>query len=146
MLGMLLGAAVVIIVGFGVSRRLGLFVVQGNSMAPVLREGDWVLAGRSSRRRRARTGDVVIYTREGAPPVLIKRVLAEPGEVLPAEISVTESRLPAGRYFLESDNPANAQASRGIGPVEGDQIWGKALAVVWPWRRWGRVRRGDRRC
>ena len=116
--------------------RVSLVRVEGESMLPTLQPGDLVLCQRYQKGRSPRTGELVTVRRESFPPLIVKRVLASPGEALPAEISEEESRLPPGRYFLVADNSAQSHSPRWIGPVETVDIQAQAWLVIWPWRRW----------
>ena len=100
-------------------RVLGLryLAVVGDSMAPTLQAGDWVLARRSSR---SRVGDVVVLTDPRFPErLLVKRV---------AEVR------PTGCFVL-GDAPDASTDSRHFGPVH--TVFGP---VLWRIRPWGRVR------
>lgn len=103
--------------------RLTRYAVSGPSMAPALRDGDWVVVDRAAyRRRRPRPGEVVIVTdpRDRARE-LIKR-LTRVGD--------------DGRWWVEGDNPAASTDSRSFGPVEESAIAGRVLARYWPTPRW----------
>lgn len=97
---------------------LGLryLAVVGDSMAPTLRAGDWVLARRSSR---VRVGEVVVLTDPRSPTLLVKRV----AEVRP------------NGYYVLGDSPDASTDSRHFGAVRA--VFGP---VVWRVRPWGRVR------
>jgi nickel-type superoxide dismutase maturation protease len=90
-------------------------LVTGDSMAPTLRDGDWVLARRASV---ARVGEIVLARRGGDPMLLVKRVAA---------------LTPAG-YWLTGDNPAASTDSRHFGAVP--NVVG---VLFWRVRPWGRV-------
>jgi nickel-type superoxide dismutase maturation protease len=90
-------------------------LVTGDSMAPALRDGDWVLARVAGA---AAVGQVVVARRPGDPMLLVKRVV----EVTP------------GGYWLVGDNPAASTDSRHFGPVP--QVLAR---VIWRVRPWGPV-------
>lgn len=82
--------------------------VQGDSMAPALREGQLVV-GRSTRELKA--GDVVIVSHHGLEK--IKRIEKQQGDLI----------------YLLGDNPAASTDSRAFGWVQAKTIIAK---VVWP--------------
>lgn len=114
--------------------RWMLVDVEGPSMEPALSGGDEVLAKRA---RRAETGQIVVVTAPdpalgwaeppkpsrfgGRPkgPYWVKRVAAAPGERMPG----SEEPVPAGHYFLLSDNPAG-EDSRRHGPCPAEALLG----------------------
>jgi len=120
-------------------RRLSVVRVEGESMRPTFLPGEVVLCWDYGRRRPA-AGELVIVRREAFPPLLVKRVLAAPGELLPEAVDFTRPALPEERYFLVADNAASALPKRWIGPVEQKDIEARVLCVLWPWRRWRRPR------
>lgn len=140
------------------------FRVEGDSMAPTLRAGEWVLAlppgfpwgG-------LRRGDVVVL-RQPEPPWgwIVKRLAGMPGEEmvqdgprlyaddrLLAELPPTATPPPGAprrewwngpdEYFVLGDNPAHSRDSRAFGPVGGERILGRVRLRVWPPGAWGRV-------
>jgi len=104
--------------------------VEGESMAPALLPGDWVVAVRP---RRIRRGDVVVLEDPRTPGFeLVKRVLGLPGDRL--EVTGTWEAgdvagvvLGADEYWVEGDAPERSTDSRTFGPVRRDRIRG----VVW---------------
>ncbi|HEU5127572.1 MAG TPA: S24/S26 family peptidase [Glycomyces sp.] len=113
-------------------RRWVLVKVEGASMEPALHDGDEVLAKRT---RRIETGQVVVAAapdpalgwaeprkaRLGRPGGAwwVKRVAAGPGEPAPG----SGGAVPAGHYFLLSDNPAG-EDSRRHGPCPAEAVAG----------------------
>lgn len=89
--------------------------VAGHSMAPTLREGDWLLYVRLGRAPRA--GDVVVARDPREPERwLIKRVRGVEGDAI----------------SLAGDVPGHD-----AGPVRRDAIMGRAVLRYWPLRRVG---------
>ncbi|HEX2145954.1 MAG TPA: S24/S26 family peptidase [Glycomyces sp.] len=108
-------------------RRWALVKVEGASMEPTLREGMEVLAKRT---RRIATGDVVVVAapdpqlgwaeaKRAKAPWWVKRVAAGPGEPMPG----SDEPVPAGHYFLLSDNPVGDD-SRRHGPCPAQSVFG----------------------
>jgi nickel-type superoxide dismutase maturation protease len=103
------------------SRRAGAFRVEvsGDSMAPTLLPGDWLVVVPS---RRIRRGDVVVLRHPVRSMELVKRVAALPGE---------EGQGPA-EYLVVGDNPIRSTDGRAFGAVSRDAIAGVALFRYWP--------------
>lgn len=111
-------------------RRWVLVKVEGASMEPTLHDGHEVLAKRS---RRIATGDIVVAAapdprlgwaeaRRAKAPWWIKRVAAGPGDPMPG----SGDPVPAGHYFLLSDNPAG-EDSRRHGPCPAAAVFGPVI-------------------
>jgi signal peptidase I len=99
--------------------------VQGRSMSPSLRPGDWALA---VRRRRIRRGDVVVVEHPERPGFeMVKRVA-----LLPDELAPDGSILGLEEYWVEGDDPANSTDSREFGPVHREGIKATVRLVYWP--------------
>lgn len=136
--------------------------VDGESMEPTLKNGDRVLItkGYDTPRR----GDVVSFrvTIRGEPDVLIKRVVAVPGdtveilgdrafvngEVSPydagtlvgsQEFHIEPFTVPEGMVYVLGDNRAVSLDSRFIGPVLIGSIRGAVTWVFAPVTRFGRI-------
>lgn len=88
-------------------RRRWAFVVEGDSMAPTLREGDVVLVERCST---VKIGEIVIARHPYKQSV---KVLKRIGEINAS-----------GDYILVGDNPAASTDSRTFGPIRRSQIIG----------------------
>jgi len=99
-----------------VSKRYATVLVEGTSMHPTYRAGDWLMAKWSSFKRSLRVGSVVVIEREEQPGIFyIKRI---------SEIS------PDGnRYFLLADN-SDGNDSRTWGWLPADSIKAKILFRV----------------
>jgi signal peptidase I len=112
--------------------------------------GPFTLASRSIGR-----GDVVAFERGQGDErkILLKRVIALPGETvtlrggsvivnglplreeydpLPDGSTMAAVTVPAGTYFVLGDNRGESSDSRSFGPVNGSQVTGKALVIIWP--------------
>ncbi|MBI4261583.1 MAG: S26 family signal peptidase [Actinobacteria bacterium] len=109
-------------------------VVEGDSMAPALLAGEWVLAVRT-RPDLIRPGQVVVARPPSRPGLeVVKRVAAGPGELAP-----NGAVLGPGEWFLLGDQKERSTDSRHFGPVPAPAIAGRVVAVRGPsgWRRPG---------
>ncbi len=102
------------------ARRTVRYAVSGDSMAPTLAAGDWVLARRVST---VRPGEIVVVERPDRPGLeIIKRVVAVeadgPGEAM--------------RARLAGDNPLASTDSRDFGPVPVETVVGVVWLRYWP--------------
>jgi signal peptidase I len=145
---------------------LAHFVVEGSSMATTLTSGDRVFVNKLSYRfGDPSRGDVVVLheIRGTNERDLIKRVIALPGEEI--EIRSCEVRIdgrlliepyldptvvtpgncggdfgplmiPEGSVFVMGDNRPGSQDSRALGPIDDDDIVGRAFVVFWPRADW----------
>ena len=98
------------------SKRYATVLVEGTSMLPTYKAGDWLMAKWHRFQRSLRVGSVVVIEREEQPGIFyIKRI---------SEIS------PDGhRYFLLADNP-DGNDSRTWGWLPADSIKAKILFRV----------------
>lgn len=132
---------------------LQLYVIPSSSMTPTLLPGDRVVATRYWFGRSPTAGDVVVFRSPADGSLLVKRVVAVPGDfvdsrggrlrvggyTLPepyvaaaaATGSIQPQVIPQGRYFVLGDNRAEAVDSRAWGPVPGELIVGRARCVLW---------------
>lgn len=87
-----------------------IFLIEGDSMAPALEDGDYVFI---NPRAKLRVGDIALARHPFKQSVMIiKRI---------AEIS------PEGNYFLVGDNAPGSSDSRGFGAISAKDIIGKAV-------------------
>lgn len=98
--------------------------VDGESMLPGLRQGDWLIV----RDGAPAVGDVVVARHPELDLLIVKRVVRRDG---------------AG-WWLESDNQraAGRQDSWDFGAVPDDLVVGRVVVRYWPPSRWGTVTRG----
>jgi len=122
--GLTAGAAVFRLVARSWPHRVA---VEGGSMLPGLRPGDWLLVDREAyERRRPRPGQVVVLPDPREPDrLLVKRVAAV---------------LADGRLEVLGDAPMASTDSRTFGAVPAATVTGRAWARYWPPSRIGRVR------
>lgn len=100
--------------------------VEGESMAPTLRPGDYLVAVRS---RRVRRGLLVVVEHPDRPGYeMVKRVAALPGERLEGRILGTDE------YWVTGDNEDGSTDSQAFGPVSSAAILGRVVFRYWPIR------------
>jgi len=139
--------------------------VQGHSMVPTFKSGEYVLVYRLAYKfSEPQRGDIVVFHPEAFPNApqealaddYIKRVIGLPGEhveVRGGAVFVNGQRLsepyiaeppyyrgvwdvPPGEVFVLGDNRNNSTDSHVFGPVPIDRIVGKAVLVYWPSDAW----------
>ncbi|MGQ9466896.1 MAG: signal peptidase I [Anaerolineae bacterium] len=138
-------------------------VVRGQSMEPTLHDNERVIVEKISYRMRGgpHRGDVVVLRLDGAHDMLIKRVVALPGETVAVhsgqvfvdDMPLTEpwavrqggpdyppTVVPEGYVFVLGDNRGHSNDSRSFGPVPLANIIGHAVFVYWPPEEIGPVR------
>jgi signal peptidase I len=122
--------------------------VQGRSMWPTFKPGQWLLVRRLNwPSPPLRVGEVIVFVREGEE--LVKRVVALPGERPPAnaEIALALERdvagnvslrpkgkvnllpdpVPAGQLYVVGDNLPHSEDSRDFGPIPMESVLGRVL-------------------
>ncbi|MCD7883896.1 MAG: signal peptidase I [Lachnospiraceae bacterium] len=131
--------------------------VSGTSMEPTLEDGDVIVLFKSGTYE---TGDLCAFYYQNK--LLLKRVIGVPGDVIDIDadgnVSVNGEQLeesyvtslslgecdltfpyqvPENRYFVMGDNRLTSIDSRSsvIGCIEKDQIVGKVILRVWPWKK-----------
>lgn len=141
---------------------LPVLQIYGGSMAPTLREGDYVVA--VHQKKNLQRGDLVAYY--FGNKLLVKRVVGLPGEMVNmdkkgqvfineeplTEPYLTEKSLgetdvefpvevPQEKYFVLGDQRASSLDSRNeaMGFVAEDQVVGKVVFRIWPLSRIGRI-------
>ena len=129
-------------------------IVFGQSMEPNLHPNERLIVDKLSYRVRAPArGDIVVVDLPHMEEMLVKRIVALPGEQVeirrgvvyvngtpvnePFPHDMTEydmSRLTLGplSYFVLGDNRGNSNDSRSFGPVTRDQILGRVWLRYWP--------------
>ena len=115
-----------IIIAVLLIRTFGAMTVRvtGASMAPALRDGQYLLVERVSYRFRApRPGEVVVFFTPPAGHALIKRAVY----------------LRQDGLFVRGDNRAQSRDSRHFGAVPYKLLAGRAVWCYWPISKWGAV-------
>jgi signal peptidase I len=133
------------------------FAIPSGSMEPTLMPGEHVLADKLSYRLGGpHRGDLVVFRAPRSDDVLLKRVVALPGQRVgiedavlvvdgrrPREPYVTDRRLidgeyfgpitvPAGAVFVLGDRRSDSIDSRDFGAVPESRLIGRVDARVWP--------------
>ncbi|MBA3288109.1 MAG: signal peptidase I [Acidimicrobiia bacterium] len=141
---------------------LAHFVVDGTSMTSTLHDDDRVFVNKLSYRLHdPNRGDVVVLHEIGGTTErdLIKRVVALPGETLEVrscqvfidgqvleepylDAAATDPEtcgrdqvptpVPDGSVFVMGDNRGGSMDSRDLGPIDEDDLVGRAFVVFWP--------------
>jgi signal peptidase I len=145
---------------------LAHFVVDGTSMYSTLHDDDRVFVNKLSYRLHdPNRGDVVVLHQSAGASErdLIKRVIALPGETIEirnCQVSIdgrnleepyldpevvtpgncggdlAPTNVPEDHVFVMGDNRGGSQDSRALGPIEEDDLVGRAFIVFWPQSHW----------
>jgi len=137
-------------------------VVRGQSMEPTLHNDERVVVEKVTYRfvHGPRRGDVIVLQPQGHEDLLIKRVVALPGEtvaVQSGQVFINGQPLeeewaaqqggpdypptvvPPLYIFVLGDNRGHSNDSRSFGPVLVDRIVGRAWFIYWPLESFGAV-------
>jgi signal peptidase I len=139
------------------------FQIESVSMQPTLFEGERVIVDKVSYRLGApQRGDIVVFGVASEPKDLIKRLIGLPGETVevsngtvyidgqplaepyiesPSSDVYSARKLGANEYFVMGDNRANSRDSRSFGPIQVENMIGRAWIIYWPVSEWGFVSR-----
>ena len=113
--------------------------VDGLSMVPALRPGDWLLVD-PTRARWPRRWSLVVVREPGSDLVVVKRLAGRPGDrVVRAGDPATV--LGATEAWLVSDAPDAGIDSRRYGPVDAERLLGRVAWRYGPRARFGRAGR-----
>jgi signal peptidase I len=139
--------------------------VEGSSMLPTLTDGEYMIINRLAYKLGTPSiGDIIVFH----PPrdlgeEYIKRVIGLPGDevvVSHGRVTVNDQILdepyiasppayqgswtvPEGSLFVLGDNRNNSSDSHSWGPVQMDEIIGRAVFVYWPPSQWGLVKHAE---
>jgi signal peptidase I len=122
--------ALMIVAGIAASRVLRLCRVQGGSMVPTLRNGDWLLARRWLLKETPQRDEIVVLDQPGFPPVLVKRIAVASGEVVPKDIPYERQVLGPGEDIVAADDHDIPVRERFLGPIRREQLWGKVCLTL----------------
>lgn len=157
--------------GLGASLSSGfkLMKVELNSMAPTIRQGDWILVARTDgdaenvpeqrgsivialqqdryivKRMIAQAGDVVETREAGEIFVNAKFVptRAAPSQGTAARKTITKIRVPSGYAFVVGDNSFESVDSRSFGVIPIRSIKGHPIVLWRPWLEFSGLREGS---
>lgn len=138
-------------------------VVQGQSMEPNLHNEERLIVEKVTYQffHGPRRGDVVVLRPEEDGDLLIKRVIALPGETIQVQNGVVlidgqvldepwvtqrggpdypPTVVPPLHVFVMGDNRGHSNDSRSFGPVPIERVIGRAWVVYWPLQEIGPVR------
>jgi len=143
---------------------LGAFTVQGDSMKPTLQSRDKLIVWKWKVNKNLKRFDLVIFYQPDQPQrMLVKRVIALPGETLQIKDNrilingqeleenystnlryevyqdLAEVKVPPAHYFLLGDNRFISVDSRSFGFVPERYIIGRVIWRYWPLKQIGRV-------
>ena len=136
------------------------FIVEGDSMEPNFSDGQYLIIDELSYNfKNPERGDVIVLRSPAQPAIFfIKRIIGLPGEELKIEggkviigtnserVVLDEEYIPEGvdtipdsfiklkdsEYFVMGDNRQRSSDSRSWGPLDEDNITGRAFLRLWP--------------
>jgi signal peptidase I len=143
-----------VVLFFGINTVSARVRVDGTSMLPTLKDGEFVLVNRMSYRFGEMTrGDIIVFHFPMNPEEdLIKRVIGLPGDVVAIQngqvsvngVMLSEPYIAAppnyngewpvseNMLFVLGDNRNNSSDSHSWGLLPIDQVVGKAVLIYWP--------------
>ena len=144
--------AIAVALAFAVrASSIGFYAIPSASMEPTLEPGDTLLVTPYLSGARPSRGDVVVFrSPERAGEMVVKRVIAEPGDLvesrdgkvfvrghalaepytLGSTAAVAPQIVPAGSFFVLGDNRTNSYDSRLWGSIAQQSIVGHARMVI----------------
>jgi signal peptidase I len=149
---------------FGINAVSARVRVDGFSMNPTLRDGEFVLVNRLAYRvGEMERGDIIVFRSISSEMDLIKRIVGLPGDevmVNNRQVFVNNQlldepyiaelpnyqgqwRVPDGHLFVLGDNRNDSSDSHQWGLLPIDNVIGKAVFIYWPFREWGLIRHYD---
>ena len=159
---------IAIVVAFLVLQFIKPTIVQEHSMENTLQPNDYLFISKQSYRLFGdpQRGDIIVFhsvltTADGAEKLLVKRIVALPGDTISitggvvyingepqdepytkdgyTNTEMDEITIPEGKLFCMGDNRQNSRDSRDpmIGLVDEDEVLGKAVLRLFPFSRFG---------
>ena len=133
-------------------------VVDGTSMNYTLKDEEVLLLHKFD--RKYTYGDIVVVEREVEKDLIIKRVIALPGDTIYAldgivyvnnepikeeykkgiTFDFNEVKVPDDHYFVMGDNRMHSDDSRRMGPISKDNIKGTVKFRIYPFKEFGLVK------
>ena len=143
-----------LLIFFGIRLLVLNFKIEGMSMEPNLHDGQYLLVNKLSYMGSGepQRGDVIVFESWSPGKDFIKRVIGLPGdhvEVRDEGVWINGERLDEpyldqvmygsdeldlgpDQYYVMGDNRGNSSDSRNHGPLEAENIIGKAWLIYWP--------------
>lgn len=150
-----------VVLYFGINAISARVRVDGFSMNPTLKDGEYVLVSKLSYRLgEPQHGDIIVFKYPGQPSQdLIKRIIGLPGDrviVEGANVYVNEEMLvepyiaaspvyqgrwqvPEGYLFVLGDNRNDSSDSHSWGLLPVENVIGKAILIYWPPPEWNMI-------
>ena len=159
---------IAIVVAFLVLQFIKPTIVQEHSMENTLQPNDYLFISKQSYRLFGdpQRGDIIVFhsvltTADGAEKLLVKRIIALPGDTISiaggvvyvngeaqdepytkdgyTNTEMDEVTVPEGKLFCMGDNRQNSRDSRDplIGFVDEDDVLGKAVLRLFPFSKFG---------
>lgn len=142
-----------------------IIIITGDSMRPTLEDGDIVITERLSVIwHQPQPGEIYGFTCDAEKEILIKRVVALPGDLIAIDggvLSVNSAvqqegyingvmgpwtnlepiLVPVNHYFMMGDNRDRSLDSRDptIGPIEKEELQGRVVWRLWPLSQFGPI-------
>lgn len=135
-----------------------VYAIPSLSMAPTLQPGDQIVVTpfRAPFAREPRRGDVVVFrSPSGRDELLVKRIVATPGDLIATDAGrvtvggralaepyllraassgvIAPQIIPAGCFFVAGDNREDSWDSRTWGVLPAELVVGRARLVLWSW-------------
>jgi signal peptidase I len=145
--------AIAVALAFVVRSALHIYSIPSTSMAPTLQAGDQIVVTPYFHGGPERGHVIVFQSASGRDELLVKRVIAVPGELIDARLgrvrigghtltepyvlrqaasgAISAQLVPQDSYFVLGDNRDDSVDSRSWGVVPRERIVGRARIVLW---------------
>lgn len=145
--------AVAIALAVAARMAVQIYSIPSRSMAPTLEAGDQIVVTRYLRSRPQRGHVVVFRSPSGGEELMVKRVIAVPGELVDARLgrvrvgghtlpepyllqfaasgAISPQVIPQASYYVLGDNREDSIDSRSWGVVREELIVGRARMILW---------------
>jgi signal peptidase I len=136
---------IALVLALGVRSAVRIYSIPSPSMEPALQAGDHIVVTPYHSALPARGDIVVFHSPVTRDQLLVKRIVAVPGDLVESRggrlfvsgreggegLAIVPQIIPAGCYFVMGDNRGNSFDSRNWGVLPGAQIVGRARFVLW---------------
>ena len=107
-------------------------------MLPRLSHGDLVLT--TSLMRVFHQSDIIVFTHKNDQNNFsVKRIVALPGDKFQFNDESPKITLDSDQIFVLGDNTVDSLDSKQFGPIKIDQIFGKVVFRIWPFKKIGLI-------